>query len=1256
MKSGVPWNIRGIDEETREAARLAARRSGQSVAEWLNRTIAERAAELGIDTSDEDEAAPPPLDETGDLARALDRMTRRIRAMDETSRSALSGLEERLDEIERHLVDLPRLSAGTGERARSLRGVSAMVADLSRDLDDVDERARRRVEGLREQPRSAGPGLDGVADAIRSLDRRIASMSEQMRNPADTELDEVRRRLDTLLAKAPQLAPRAPEPAPRPSTAALDATLRSLETRIEEAKSRLMRRQAPAPSPAPEVEDRARRIEARLADLNRQFVRDAAPAFAAPRPPAPPARNDLMGAIEEISARQRALDAVEEAANRRHDRSDDTLAAIRSDIAALADKIVAFGRGGAEDQGAVYDLARRIDALAADRPFERRLIASVQEDVRLLKAAIVGDTARAGLDERLALLIERTPDPHRLEALGEEVAAIRRAIDAADSVRATQRLEMRVAELGRSVEAAIATAGATRQREPEGFSRLESRLDEIAARVDEVVTRQRPDDTVVAIYDRLAVLADRIDELGQRQSEPVAALDRIRADLAELRGDIARREPPRVDHLEHQIGELAAKLDYTTKVSADADALAELEAQVANLSAELAHAVPRTDTLRHVEENLTNLQKLLSESRRDSIDAARAAARETLGEMAGASGDSELLRALKADLETIRAAASSSDRRTEDTLSSLHETLAGVVDRLSRLESDGEPLKATGTYGLPPAMPRSEASPAAMRAYGRLGEAFDDNRPLEPGSGKPDLAALREIARATAEPAERKQADRRADFIAAARRAAQAAAAETAVAEGMAMETGGEGEETEAEPARQSAFARIGQAIRSRRRPLLLAAAAIVLAIGAIQLFGDRPAAVRTATATAQPAAAKLAVAKPTASPAASPRPAREMPAQVAAPVAPPDPAGPGTPTVAKVSEPSLVPPAKDGRSLAFVAPEAVDSRFGAGPDAPPANAFVADEDADAVLAETRTASLAAGIPASSAAAPAGPRPDAAIGGARLVDAAASGDPAAAFEVAVRYAEGRGVSPDLGKAAEWYRRAAEGGVAVAQYRLGSLYERGQGVAKDLTAAVDWYQRAADQGNVGAMHNLAVLMSEGVDGEPNPEKALMWFRNAADYGVKDSQYNLGVIYARAIGVKQDLVESYKWFAVAASAGDKDAAGRRDDIAKLLSPDDLAKGRAAVAAWHAKPSLPEANAVAAPEGGWDGGSQSVSDADRRGLVMKIQNLLAAQGYDPGPADGVIGRKTRDAVRAFQRSIGVAETGAVDRDLVTALASQG
>lgn len=1478
MKSGPTWNITDLDDDARDAAIAAARRAGMSVNDWLNQAVARRVAE------ETPVRAPPERDADAALlavAESVSDLTRRIRSMDSSARTGIAGLKGRLSEIEENLGRASELPAE--RRDRSLRGVSALVERLNRDIDNADESARSQIEGMRSRVTAAEPRPIDFGEVPASGAR------QRVAPPAEASLDDLRERLDLLLARGTDVARPAPPPASR-----LDNSLRNLEDRLEQARSRLTTSTA-IPQAAVEP-DRMRRIDEQLARISGRLSEPE------PAPVAPPAqpvnslvRDELSEAIAEIAMRQRALDERAETASMRRDQKmiADSIATLRTDVAGLVARISTMGRDTSEDKEAWFNLARRIEALAAETPVDRTMLAGIRNEIDALRAISETAARETTVNERLDDIARRVPDRGRFDALGEEVSALRRAIESADSPKAMARVEMRVSELGRSVEAALnsrqamvdtsaVTIGAgladlraaveelsaashgfaretaisevsasledirhaldslghasrasdmdmataavehvagrldeiraavdaqeatARSASADHTTRLEARFDELAVRIDGIMDRAASADIVNGLHDRLEALVAHLDEVTSRPREQegiaqiageiaavradlaaramprtdfiesqihdladridymtrhtptMASLEALHAEITAMRGEIAGRRATEVDHLEAEISDLnsrlssfaqwapeiasfdqvkaevaglktelaehlpvaerleaeisdlnsrftsfaewapevaafdqvkadvaglrsqfaerapeagrmeaeirslARRLDEVSQPGVDPGHVADLESQVARLAAELDRVMPHGPALEQVEADLARLQGHLAASKADSIEAARLAARDAVSELAGRGVDAGLVESLRRDLEHVRAAVGDTDRKSGQSLQSLHGTLAGIVNRLTQLENETERAAAETPAPLPrPVLAAVAAAPAEARAEApvvtrpfvprRAEEVAAENRAAEPVARKPDLAALRELAASTPEvQPERPAASRRADFIAAARRAAQAAVAEAAASGPPSAEP----ESVQEGEPRQGAFARIGQAIRSRRKPLLLAAAAIVLAIGSLYVYGpefgarvsEPQAAAIEAPAAADPAAPALAEAKP-----ASDAIKAVMDNTTAA--------------IASVTRTPIA--GDDGTKVAIAAPaEAVTGAFGAAPAAPSADGFSKAADAAPaapaeaapptadVIKTVADAAPVAAIAAAAAATDSVGSGAGAVGSDKLRAAAAAGDPAAAFEVATRYAEGRGVSADLATAADWYERAAEGGIAVAQYRLGSLYERGQGVKKDLTKAVNWYQRAADQGNVGAMHNLAVLMSEGVDGQPDPAKALQWFLAAGNYGVKDSEYNLGVIYARGIGTQRDMGESYKWFAIAAAQGDKDAGARRDEVAAVLTPDQLSKARAVVSAWKAKPSLAEANVVAAPAGGWDGDGEGVTVADQQALVKKIQALLTEQGYDVGTPDGVAGPKTRDAVKAYQRSIGAVETGQIDQKLVASL----
>jgi peptidoglycan hydrolase-like protein with peptidoglycan-binding domain len=58
-----------------------------------------------------------------------------------------------------------------------------------------------------------------------------------------------------------------------------------------------------------------------------------------------------------------------------------------------------------------------------------------------------------------------------------------------------------------------------------------------------------------------------------------------------------------------------------------------------------------------------------------------------------------------------------------------------------------------------------------------------------------------------------------------------------------------------------------------------------------------------------------------------------------------------------------------------------------------------------------------------------------------------------------------------------------------------------------------------------------------------------------------------------------------------------------------------------------------------------SEKAMSNQSRDEVKKIQEALKSKGQDPGAADGVMGKKTKQAISAFQKANGLKATGAVN-----------
>ena len=73
------------------------------------------------------------------------------------------------------------------------------------------------------------------------------------------------------------------------------------------------------------------------------------------------------------------------------------------------------------------------------------------------------------------------------------------------------------------------------------------------------------------------------------------------------------------------------------------------------------------------------------------------------------------------------------------------------------------------------------------------------------------------------------------------------------------------------------------------------------------------------------------------------------------------------------------------------------------------------------------------------------------------------------------------------------------------------------------------------------------------------QAVIWFRRAADQGDGLAMVGLGVIYGKGDGMPKDLVAAYQWYYLATAHGWESAGERRDEIAKLMTPEQLSEAQ-------------------------------------------------------------------------------------------------
>jgi len=1148
MNSRVSWSVDGIDPSVRDRAEAAARRAGVSLNDWLNSTLGNTAPPDFRNPS----APPSPSTDVADIHQRLDSISRQIERISQPmprndavrEQGVARQLNDAISRLDARLSQISNPQAQRQNQNRQQRQAEAVERAASQVYSSQPYQASRpqahptQSKALQAQAAPAYRNSPPLSPS--SMDVAVAEIAARQ-----SELDGPARAMPPRYAPpiAPAMAPPPPPPPP------------------------------PAPPPGPDfsaLERHLFKITSQIEALQRPDIEQSVAAFRKEL-------SEIRVAITEAMPR-RAIDSIE------------------NEIRSLSRRIDE-GRQGGIDAQVLVNIENALN--------------EIRDVLRSLKSAeqLAGyDEAIRNLGAKLDMILRANDDGGTMRQLENAISALRAIVSNVASNDALVRLSDDVQMLSSKVDQISRASSNT-----DSFAALESR---IAALTSALESRERPQyhDNSEQIEGALRALSDRIDrmQVGNDSASAFAHLEQRVSYLLERlessssdrgSGNLSRVEEGLQDilrHLENQHAALASFADNQHT------ALASL---VQSQNAALAQLADN--------QHATLASFASSQQQQRPVDP----------------GNDGLIDLVKRELSDIRFSQTKTDRQTQESLEAVHSTLHHVVDRLALIEGDlrtvrsappqpepapftpaPQPAPASEPYEPPapqiamtpqpkPELPNPAASqvphfaaaprefqvaepkaPMPMAASASptpppvppsiseillpsasprpaLAPDLPPDHPLEPGTRPGGRVASPSERIAASEsaiseiPAAPKEPVSSSSFIAAARRAAQAAAAQPVDKNGKPVKA----DKAKAKAKDAKDGAKEPSTVTTKIRSLLVAASVVVILFGTFKMamnlldvgnLAQIPGLEKSADHPALPAPVDIS-------------PKAPAPEQTAPSMTSPTPIG-------KQSFNNSAATTSDANATVEI------------PQAPPATNSMSPVANSDITGSIPTTNGRKGV---LVAVPQGERLPDLIGGPNLRAAALKGDPTAAYEIGVRFAEGKGVPQNVDEAAKWYDRAAQAGIIPAIFRLGTLYEKGLGVKKDPDLARRYYQQAAERGNAKAMHNLAVLDADGGGKGPNYKSAAGWFRKAADRGVADSQFNLGILYARGIGVEQNLAESFKWFSLAAAQGDADAGHKRDDIAKRLDAQSLAAAKLAIQTFTPEPQPDDAINVATPPGGWD-----------------------------------------------------------------------
>ncbi|MCC8977038.1 hypothetical protein H8B01_42990, partial [Bradyrhizobium sp. Cham227] len=410
----------------------------------------------------------------------------------------------------------------------------------------------------------------------------------------------------------------------------------------------------------------------------------------APPPPAGPDFSSLERQLLKITSQIEAL--------QRPDHIEQSIAAFRGELAEIRQAITeAMPRRAIESiENEIRSLHHRIDELRQEGRNGQgqaiagieRALSEIREALRTLTPAeqLTGyDEAIRNLGAKLDMILRANDDPSTVHQLESAIAALRAIVSNVASNDALLQLSGDVHALAAKVDQLSQMSRA--ESHGDAFAGIEQRIAALASTLE---TRERPAgyDNTDAIEGALRSLSERIDRL-----------------------QVGNDSSSAFTHLEQRVSYLLERLESADQRSGNLGRVEEaLHDIMRHLEAQHAHIASLADAARNV--NTSSPQPMM---------------------------DSGIVDMVKRELSDIRFSQSETDRRTQDSLETVHNTLGHVVDRLAMIENDLRTVR-TAPPAPAPAEPRMEA-PRMEMPRAAMSQPIAQPKPeaYKPESYRPEL-------------------------------------------------------------------------------------------------------------------------------------------------------------------------------------------------------------------------------------------------------------------------------------------------------------------------------------------------------------------------------------------------------------------------------------------------------------------------------------------------------------------------------------